>query len=242
MSTGRSLRTLFHEPRVTRASSPRSPTARCLKRSFTERARAARGGICPRSMDTGMPSTCAENVGSKAGCSRGRLASCRRRRRRPERSRRRWCWWIPPLCGRTSTRPAQKKSRPASPRALARGFEHQNPRRRHRRARVLGIVLTEGQACDAPVGAEMVAQLVQLEEVKGVSADKAYDSKAIRKAWLSGQRGRDSTRAPTASARPSMTRSNTRSATALSVSLIASSSSGRLPRATTSLRPCSSAP
>ncbi len=47
---------------------------------------------------------------------------------------------------------------------------------------MLGIILTPGQAGDAPVGEELTARVVEIEYVDGVSADKAYDSNAIRKA------------------------------------------------------------
>jgi transposase len=47
---------------------------------------------------------------------------------------------------------------------------------------VLGIVLTAGQAGDAPVGEELTARVVEIESVDAVSADKAYDSNAIRQA------------------------------------------------------------
>ncbi|MDB6153562.1 MAG: family transposase [Chthoniobacteraceae bacterium] len=41
-------------------------------------------------------------------------------------------------------------------------------------------MLTEGQAGDAPVGEDIVAQITQIEKVEAVSADKAYDSNPIR--------------------------------------------------------------
>ena len=45
---------------------------------------------------------------------------------------------------------------------------------------VFGVVLTGGQAGDAPVGEVMLAQVLASEEVKAVGADRAYDSDAIR--------------------------------------------------------------
>lgn len=45
---------------------------------------------------------------------------------------------------------------------------------------VLGLALSAGQAGDAPVGEEMIAQVVLLEEISALSADRAYDSDAIR--------------------------------------------------------------
>ena len=45
---------------------------------------------------------------------------------------------------------------------------------------VLGLVLTGGQVGDAPVGEEMLAEVLHREEIKAVGADRAYDSDAIR--------------------------------------------------------------
>ena len=45
---------------------------------------------------------------------------------------------------------------------------------------VLGLVLTGGQAGDAPVGEEMLAQVLAKEEIKAVGGDRAYDSATIR--------------------------------------------------------------
>ena len=45
---------------------------------------------------------------------------------------------------------------------------------------VFGLVLTAGQAGDAPVGEEMLAEVLGREEIKAVGADRAYDSDAIR--------------------------------------------------------------
>ena len=45
---------------------------------------------------------------------------------------------------------------------------------------VLGLVLTGGQAGDAPVGEEMLAQVLAKEEIKAVGGDRAYDSDALR--------------------------------------------------------------
>ena len=47
-------------------------------------------------------------------------------------------------------------------------------------SQVLGLVLTGGQAGDAPVGEEMLAQVLRREEIKAVGADHAYDSDTIR--------------------------------------------------------------
>ena len=47
-------------------------------------------------------------------------------------------------------------------------------------SQVLGLVLTGGQAGDAPVGEEMLAEVLQREEIKAVGADRAYDSDTIR--------------------------------------------------------------
>ena len=47
-------------------------------------------------------------------------------------------------------------------------------------SQVLGLILTGGQAGDAPVGEEMLAQGPAREEVKAVGGDRAYDSDAIR--------------------------------------------------------------
>ena len=45
---------------------------------------------------------------------------------------------------------------------------------------VLGLVLTGGQAGDAPVGEEMLAEVLRRQEIKAVGADRAYDSDTIR--------------------------------------------------------------
>ena len=45
---------------------------------------------------------------------------------------------------------------------------------------VFGLVLIAGQAGDAPVGEELLAEVLGREEVKAVGADRAYDSDAIR--------------------------------------------------------------
>jgi transposase len=45
---------------------------------------------------------------------------------------------------------------------------------------VFGLVLSGGQAGDAPVGEEMLAEVLAREGIKGVGADRAYDSDAIR--------------------------------------------------------------
>ena len=47
---------------------------------------------------------------------------------------------------------------------------------------VFGLILSGGQAGDAPVGEELLAHLLQREEVKAVGGDWAYDSDAIRQA------------------------------------------------------------
>ena len=47
---------------------------------------------------------------------------------------------------------------------------------------VFGLILSGGQAGDAPVGGEMLAHVLQREEVKAVGGDRAYDSDAIRQA------------------------------------------------------------
>ena len=47
-------------------------------------------------------------------------------------------------------------------------------------SQVLGVVLTGGQAGDAPVGEAMLAAVLEREEVKAVSGDRAYDSNTIR--------------------------------------------------------------
>ena len=46
---------------------------------------------------------------------------------------------------------------------------------------VLGVILSGGQAGDAPVGEEMLAEVLSREEVKAVGGDRAYDSDAIRR-------------------------------------------------------------
>ena len=45
---------------------------------------------------------------------------------------------------------------------------------------VLGIILSGGQAGDAPIGEELLAEVLAREEIKAVGADRAYDSNAIR--------------------------------------------------------------
>lgn len=45
---------------------------------------------------------------------------------------------------------------------------------------VLGLILSGGQAGDAPVGEEMLAEVLTKEEIKAVGGDRAYDSDAIR--------------------------------------------------------------
>lgn len=45
---------------------------------------------------------------------------------------------------------------------------------------VLGLVLTGGQAGDAPVGEELLLEVLAREQIKAVGADRAYDSDAIR--------------------------------------------------------------
>lgn len=45
---------------------------------------------------------------------------------------------------------------------------------------VLGLILSGGQAGDAPVGEEMLAEVLTREEIRAVGGDRAYDSDAIR--------------------------------------------------------------
>jgi transposase len=45
---------------------------------------------------------------------------------------------------------------------------------------VLGVILSGGQAGDAPVGEEMLGEVIQRETIKALGADRAYDSNAIR--------------------------------------------------------------
>ncbi len=45
---------------------------------------------------------------------------------------------------------------------------------------VLGIILTGGQAGDAPVGEELIEGVLERPEVEAVAADRAHDSDAIR--------------------------------------------------------------
>ena len=45
---------------------------------------------------------------------------------------------------------------------------------------MLGLVLTGGQAGDAPIGEEMLAEVLSKEKIKAVGGDRAYDSDAIR--------------------------------------------------------------
>lgn len=47
-------------------------------------------------------------------------------------------------------------------------------------SQVLGIVLSGGQEGDAPVGEEMLVEVLARAEIKAVGADRAYDSDAIR--------------------------------------------------------------
>ena len=48
-------------------------------------------------------------------------------------------------------------------------------------SQVLGVLLTGGQAGDAPVGEQMLAEVLARAEVKAVGGDRAYDSDAIRR-------------------------------------------------------------
>lgn len=45
---------------------------------------------------------------------------------------------------------------------------------------VLGVILSGGQAGDAPVGEEMLAHVLSREAIKALGGDRAYDSNAIR--------------------------------------------------------------
>ena len=45
---------------------------------------------------------------------------------------------------------------------------------------VLGVILSGGQEGDAPVGEEMLAEVLARKEIKAVGADRAYDSDRIR--------------------------------------------------------------
>lgn len=47
-------------------------------------------------------------------------------------------------------------------------------------SQVLGLILSGGQAGDAPAGEEMLAEVLAREEIKAVGGDRAYDSDAIR--------------------------------------------------------------
>ena len=47
-------------------------------------------------------------------------------------------------------------------------------------SQVLGVILSGGQKGDAPVGEEMLAEVLVRPEIKAVGADRAYDSDAIR--------------------------------------------------------------
>ena len=49
-----------------------------------------------------------------------------------------------------------------------------------REHQVLGLLLSSGQAGDAPVGEEMLAEVLAKKEIKAVGGDRAYDSDAIR--------------------------------------------------------------
>ena len=44
----------------------------------------------------------------------------------------------------------------------------------------LGIILSGGQAGDAPIGEEMLSEVLARERIKAVGGDRAYDSNAIR--------------------------------------------------------------
>ena len=46
---------------------------------------------------------------------------------------------------------------------------------------VLGVILSGGQEGDAPVGEEMLAEVLVRPEIKAVGADRAYDSDTIRR-------------------------------------------------------------
>ena len=47
-------------------------------------------------------------------------------------------------------------------------------------SQVLGLILTGGQAGDAPVGEELLVEVLRREAIKAVGGDRAYDSDAIR--------------------------------------------------------------
>ena len=47
-------------------------------------------------------------------------------------------------------------------------------------SQVLGVILSGGQEGDAPVGEEMLCEVLARQEGKAVGADRAYDSDAIR--------------------------------------------------------------
>ncbi|MBE7158823.1 MAG: IS5 family transposase, partial [Rhodospirillales bacterium] len=47
-------------------------------------------------------------------------------------------------------------------------------------SQVLGVILSGGQEGDAPVGEEMLAEVLACKEIKAVGADRAYDSDRIR--------------------------------------------------------------
>ena len=47
-------------------------------------------------------------------------------------------------------------------------------------SQVLGLVLTGGQEGDAPVGEELLAEVLARPEIKAVGGDRAYDSDTIR--------------------------------------------------------------
>ena len=47
-------------------------------------------------------------------------------------------------------------------------------------SQVLGVILSGGQEGDAPVGEEMLGEVLARKEIKAVGADRAYDSDTIR--------------------------------------------------------------
>ena len=95
------------------------------KRCSISIARAARGGICRPSWVTGMPFTCASDVGRRAasGSVCGKIC-------KPSPSPKpAVCSWIPRRCGRISTPPVRQKKRPgAGFGTLSRRVFHQDPR------------------------------------------------------------------------------------------------------------------
>ena len=48
-------------------------------------------------------------------------------------------------------------------------------------SQVLGVILSGGQEGDAPVGEEMLAEVLARKEIKAIGGDRAYDSDAIRR-------------------------------------------------------------